>query len=264
MKSVLNEDATDLLMHIDAIGARIIVSGMKDRQQIVSEYKSRILQLGVERNLLLPTFNYDFCSRGVYDVGNDQTQLGPVNEALRVEFSLTRTRMPVFNFVNTRGQMEQEESSELDPFDKESIFGQIYKRNGLIVWFGAGLNYTTMLHHVERIVGVPYRYDKKFYGRIIDFDLSATQVCLKYHVWPRGIDLKYDWVKLELDLKTAGILQTDSKMEFVRYSKAREIVDFWVANITNNNLYCLTDESRIYVETFLQDKQRGFQIEDFE
>ncbi len=264
MKLLQNEDASDLLLHIDATGARGIVTGMKDRFQIVSEYKSKILQLGVDRNLVVPTFNYDFCSRGIYDLGNDQTQLGPVNEALRLEFSPTRTRMPVFNFVNTKGKMEQEESSELDPFDKESIFGQLYKRNGLIVWFGAGLNYTTMLHHVERIVGVPYRYDKKFYGKIIDFDLSAAEVCLKYHVWPRGIDLKYDWVKLELDLNASGILQTDSKIEFVRYSRAREIVDFWVANIAHDNLYCLTDESKIYVETFLQDRQRGFQIEDFE
>ena len=56
MKSVIDEDASEFLIHFEPFGARDLVSGIKERPQIIMEYQVLILRLGVDRNIWIPTF----------------------------------------------------------------------------------------------------------------------------------------------------------------------------------------------------------------
>ncbi|GAH09243.1 unnamed protein product, partial [marine sediment metagenome] len=53
-------------------------------------------------------------------------------------------------------------------FGKNSIFGKLHKINGKLVFFGVPFHEScTYVHYIEKMHGVPYRYMRKYRGRIL-------------------------------------------------------------------------------------------------
>ncbi|MEZ5260650.1 MAG: AAC(3) family N-acetyltransferase [Acidimicrobiales bacterium] len=117
--------------------------------------------------------------------------------------------MPVFSVCGTGAPFPGAApgDGELDPFGDRSAFAALAEADGVIVWYGAPLSSTTMIHHAERSAGGPlYRYDKHFDG-VTWAAGRQHRTSLRYHVRPWGRHLDYDWPRLAADLATHGILQ---------------------------------------------------------
>ena len=64
------------------------------------------------------------------------------------------------------------------------------------------------------------------------------------HVRPMGIHLDYDWKRLQEELISEGILQTDEEASDLKYIRARQLIEYWGNQISSGPPYLLGQQSR--------------------
>lgn len=227
-----------ILLHSDIFRIGII-DHVKDRQSICADYEQVIQQVLGARTLLIPTFNYDFCRDGIYDVQNSPSQVGALTDYYRCQ-GYPRTRTPVFNFcvVNNQGFSLREVEN---CFGVASTFGELVRQDAVIVFLGAPLSSITFLHHVEEVNDISYRFHKVFEGVVVDAGVR-TAVKLVYRVRPLDPPdaVVYDWARLQADLEDSGFLRRYSVGNGVLLVlRAREVLAHWSASIQEKERYLL-------------------------
>ena len=236
-----------------------------NRNMFIESHINKIIEITDNKKLFFPTFNYDFCKTGIYDLKNDKSKLGVISEYYRITFSEWRTKVPIFNFSGIGTMPDLNISNTYDPFGIDSLFGFLYKNNGLLLHYGSNFNTTTLIHYAERLSeNLIYRYDKNFIGNVI-FDTSIYKIELLYHVWPRNLDLKYDWRRIEDDLTTNHILyKFQHGKTIISFALITNIVNYWLKNLNSDPFYFLDDNSRILANNDFKKFKRKFLITDFE
>jgi len=133
--------------------------------------------VGEEGTLVLPTFNWDFCKGVAFDYHKTPVRTGALPKAALKREDFTRTRHPLYSFaVWGAGARELLAVDSVDSFGKGTIFEKLEQWDAKVLVIGVGaLSGTTYIHHVEQMVGVPYRYNKEFTADYID----AEGVCSK-------------------------------------------------------------------------------------
>lgn len=236
-----------VLFHTD-VTRMPIPHGAGTKRQALDVYAEALERSAGGRSVVLPTFNYDFCRGGVYDVQRDPAQVGVLNEHYRLHRADYRTRTPVFNFCGA-GRARLTRELHTNPFDEQSSFGELRRCDAAVVFLGAPLASNTFLHHVEELANVGYRYLKPFPGMVRDGDYSSELV-LRYRVRPlqAGIVI-YDWPRLSADLMDAGILRTATYGAASLLSfRAAALAEYWAGRLGENGKYLLTPASARAVE----------------
>ena len=255
-----------VLVHCDAQRTHELVKGKRSRSEIVARHLEIIKELTDGRDAWVPTFNYDFCRTGEFDNQTDPSQSGAITEAFRNSEKKWRTSCPVFSFSGV-GAIPFELSTsatEVDPFDSDSAFGELVRRDGNIVWYGAPFASTTLIHHAERCADGPvYRYDKVFLGVVTNRNISQN-IALRYHVRPMGRVLEYDWERIFQELVSLGIVQPLLKSASVYWASASALNGYLVSRVLEDPLWLLDKNSRIWVEIELSELGRPFILSDFE
>jgi len=123
-----------------------------------------------------------------------------------------------------------------------------------------------LIHYVERISNVLiYRYDKIFRGKVIDFNNNNYKCDLKYHVRPMGLNLNYDWDKIENDLiKNNIIVKYKQNRTQIILGRIDRIVDHWLKRLNDNKFYLLDTETFSIVQNIYNELERPFELSDFE
>lgn len=255
------------LVHSDAGRTHKLTAGGRSRPEILDRHTANLVGLAEGRDIWVPTFNYDFLRSGIYRVESDPSQVGPIGEYLRTSRTQWRTEYPVFNIAGTgeepSGRLE--DGATIDPFDNDSLFGVLTRLRGSILWYGAPMSSSTIIHHAERVSGGPlYRYDKLFPGAVVGTSGEAKHVTLRYHVRPWGQTLEYDWHRLESDLRAVGLISEIEQSAFVNIVIAADLVNFWMGRLRDDPLYLLDAQSREWVSRKLDVLGRRFQLGDFE
>jgi aminoglycoside 3-N-acetyltransferase len=238
----------------------------KNRFQLLDSHVQAISDLVQGRELWIPTFNYDFLSTGSFSPASDPSQVGSLNEEFRKR-AAWRTNVPVFNFCGL-GEIPIGTNLEpvVDPFDQMSVFAELVRHDGSILWYGAPFSSATFLHHVESVAGGPlYRYDKFFDGVVSTLE-STKNVTLKYHVRPLAGPVEYDWEKIVEDsVQDGAIGKVEGTENHPIFSgSARHILQSWQQRLHADPFYLLDRKSRSWIEPRVQALGRRFQIEDFE
>jgi aminoglycoside 3-N-acetyltransferase len=116
--------------------------------------------------LVVPTFTYSFPRREVFDIEASRSAMGTFAEWLRKRSDASRSCDPCYS-VAAVGARASEMTGDVssNSFDENSFFSRFAACNGKVLNlnFDAG---STFIHYVERKIGVPYRFDKTFYGTI--------------------------------------------------------------------------------------------------
>jgi aminoglycoside 3-N-acetyltransferase len=236
-----------LLLHTDLLRVGI-VERMKPREEICIDYERIVLNTCEGRPLLIPTFNYDFCRNGVYDLARSIGQVGAFSAYVGTRYASQRSRTPVFNFCIFNGpQFDRKEVT--NPFGTDSTFARLHSLDGTIAFMGASFESNTFLHYVEESLQVPYRYIKVFSGEIIENDLRSEWQ-LDYRVRPlKPLASEYDWLRLTDELQSQGILITTSagNGDLLFYYTA-DLFDYWTSRMKADPHYLLTDRSRLVAE----------------
>lgn len=253
-----------ILIHSD------LVNGMPirflNRKQYLKDSHQCMKDLCLGLDIIVPTFNYDFCKGEVYDVVRSKSQVGVYSEYYRNNIANWRSSVPIFSFSGTGKNPPISTDNLIDPFGNGSMFDYLYQTSGLLMHYGSSLDKTTLLHYVERKIGnLIYRYDKIFNGILVEEDRSSKQVSVVYHVRPKGKSLDYDWRRIEKNLIDEGIIVKYTKEHTsVILGKINDIVIYCESRMIEDPFYLLDDSTKRWV-LFNYDKlKRPFELDDFE
>jgi len=122
--------------------------------------------LGEQGVWLIPTYSYSYCKREVYDPMGTPSDVGPFTNFFRQLAGVYRSLDPIFSVAGI-GPGVEEFLADLpcDCFGLDCVYDRLLKRGGKICNVGVGIRIITFIHHVEQMMGVPYRFNKHFVGQ---------------------------------------------------------------------------------------------------
>ena len=146
-------------------------------QKIVDAIKESV---GNDGTIVMPTFTYNFFKNMPYDITNSKSVVGVLTEYFRKQPDVSRTLHPT-HCVALWGRHKNElVRIGKGTFDKDSIFEKLHKMNCKFIFFGTPFRICTFIHYIENMHKVPYRYMKKFRGKIIAYGKKYEDEFLVY------------------------------------------------------------------------------------
>ena len=145
-------------------------------KQIKKKFDSNIILDGLQNKinkngtLLLPTFNWDFCSGKEFDYLKTPSRSGSLTKIALSREDFTRTQNPIYSFAvygESKNYLKKLEHKNC--FDLNSPFGFLLKNKGKNLFIDIDYKESlTFVHVAEQHVGVNYRYLKRFNSNYID------------------------------------------------------------------------------------------------
>lgn len=254
-----------VFVHSDPFRAAPLVARTKDRNAFIQSHVDLLVASTEGRSLWMPAFNYDFPRTKLFDVANDESQLGPIPERFRTSMAEWRTPIPIFSASGTGEAPDLEWGEKTDPFGGDSLFSRLAEADGIILYYGDTFHYNTVVHYAERVAGGPmYRYDKMFPGTVINTYGNKIAGSLNYHVRPMGMDLEYDWDSVLSRALSAGACVRSEDHAQILAANAATLTQFLVDEMRRDAFSLLDDRTRKWVEPKLDQLGRRFELNDFE
>lgn len=142
------------------------LENIKTKQDYWDIFKEAIFEvIGQQGTIVVPTFSYSFCWGKTFDKFETLGTTGVFSELVRTDPDAKRSDDANFS-VTALGKNSEFFTNNLshESFGKNSFWERFVKENGKICNFNVGLYYNTFVHYIEKLIEVPYRYDKKFEG----------------------------------------------------------------------------------------------------
>ena len=244
LTSIGAHDCDVLFVHTD-ISFGIPNPLLKRKGYLECLFKS-IENLGV-RTLVFPSFTYSFCNNEVFDVKNSKTSMGALIEYIRTNKDVVRSIDPLLSFI-TIGKNKNLFDGDLgnNSLGEGSAFDRLHNTEGVkFLFFGAEFEeYFTYVHYVEKMLNVPYRFDKSFSGKIIDYNGKVYDDQHYIHTQCGGVKLK-NYAQMKSELIIDGTL------------KAKRLGNLEVVTISEKDAYSaiynrITNNINSFVEPFSQ------------
>ena len=166
LQSVGAADCDVLYIHTDmTFGLPALKRGV-----LLAELLGVIEALGV-RTLVFPCFTFSFCNNECFDVQNSRTPMGALNEYARKTGRGARSTDPLLSVYVLGDRLNLVDGLGQHSIGVDSNYDRLHHCGSEVkfLFFGADMrNCFTYTHYMEAIIGVPYRYDRKFSGRIVD------------------------------------------------------------------------------------------------
>lgn len=239
LKAVGAHDCDMLFVHTDimfGIPAREI-----KRREYLDALSEALISLKVP-TLLLPTFTFSFPNHEVYDVKNSKTSMGVLLEHMRKRpETVYRTLDPLLSISIIGKNAELFHGLGHDSLGENSAFERIHKQGGakFLIFGGEFGESLTYVHHVEKMLEVPYRYDQSFIGTIIDGEGREYESTQSIHTACGGV-LPRCFYEIEEDMVASGSMKRarlgDGKLVCVDEA---EVYDEIVRRIGENGSYFL-------------------------
>lgn len=161
------EEGDSVLIHSN-IGFFGCLMEAKNPEDYYKVFKKAIFDVvGDKGTLVVPTFSYSFCKGEVFDREKTPGICGLFSEMVRKDPDSVRSEDPNFSMVAlgkhvyhlTRNLSEQS-------FGKDSFSDRFMDIGGKICNFNLN-SASVIVHYAEKILNVPYRYDKMFTGTVV-------------------------------------------------------------------------------------------------
>lgn len=155
--------------------------------------------VGASGTILVPTYTFSFCRQEEFDLLATPTAGGPWStsagflEFVRRAPGAVRSRDPIHSVAGL-GPRAKELLRDVPNtcFGPGSVHERLLRAGAKVCTIGVGLDEATFRHHVEEVVGVPFRFKKLFTGRIRE-NRTARKTGWVYNVrilapeaWPDG------------------------------------------------------------------------------
>lgn len=152
-----------------------------------------IERVGPEGTILVPTFNWDFCSGKGFDYNKSPSQTGALGNVARKRKDFKRTKHPIYSFaVWGKGQEELCAMENKDAWGEGTPFSYMQHKagKGLILGLENTRGLTSKLHN-EQVFGVPYRYVKDFTAPYTDENGATEERTYSMNVRDYDMDPQY-------------------------------------------------------------------------
>lgn len=160
-----------------------------DRDAFLSDLQKKV---GEQGTIMIPTFNWDFCRGIAFDYYNTPCRTGALGTAALRRKDFIRTKHPIYSFAVWGKDAEYlAAQDEKNSFGENSLFDYMYKNDAKALVIGLdAMDGLTFMHHVEQMVGVPFRYDKVFAADYTDQENKTTRKEYTMYVRDLEIDAK--------------------------------------------------------------------------
>ena len=145
-------------------------------------------KVGKSGTILIPAFNWDFCKGKTFHYNRTPSMTGALGNAALRRDDFVRTKHPIYSFCVWGS--DRELLFEIDPensFGEGTVFEYLIERSAkALVIDLPSMEGISVNHHVEQMVGVPYRYHKTFTAGYIDW--NQEEKVKKYSMYVRNYD----------------------------------------------------------------------------
>lgn len=120
--------------------------------------------IGQEGTLVVPVFSYSFCEGKIFDKYKTPGVCGLLSEMVRNDPLALRSEDANFSVaaIGKKAEYLTKDAPE-HSFGPNSFWERFLKIDGKICNFNFDSG-STLFHYAEKSIGVPYRYDKPFFG----------------------------------------------------------------------------------------------------
>ena len=203
-----------------------------DRDAFIDGLKEMV---GEEGTILFPTFNWDFCKGVAFDMRKTPSKTGALTTQALKRADFKRTRHPLYSFaVWGKDTEELVNMDNENAFGPGSVFDYMYEKNAKSLVIGLHvLDGMTYVHHVEHMVGVPFRFTKYFTAPYIDMEGKEKEYTCSMYVR----DLEMNALEIEQFKPLADILEKDG----VSHTWDYKGVEFHVISLRELDTYVRKD-----------------------
>jgi len=168
-------------------GLRSVLNGHDSTSSQVNKNDSMSIT-PIEGTIVVPTFNFDFCSGKRYDPkSTPAVGMGAFSEYIRGLPATRRTKHPMQSIAVVGKDAEDLANRDtLSAFDPGSTFERMLELDYKLLLLGADIQAVSMLHYSEERAAVPYRYWKDFSGEVRTSDGWRTQT---YRMYVRDLEI---------------------------------------------------------------------------
>lgn len=167
--------------------------------------------VGPSGTILVPTYTFSFCRGEVFDLQGSPSVKGPWSptteflEYVRLLPGAIRSADPIHS-VTGIGVHAADILSDVPPtcFGEDSVPDRLRRLGAKICAVGVGLHESNFQHHVEEIVGVPFRFKKLFTGQSRNNGVTEKKGWV-YNVGILAKNGSLDEHRLEESAREAGI-----------------------------------------------------------
>jgi aminoglycoside 3-N-acetyltransferase len=145
------------------------------RSSLLSIITEIILGLGV-KTVCMPTFTFSFCNGESYDIQNSRSHMGTLNEYFRKRPDVYRSADPLMSVAAYGEDQDLVQNLGIQSTGRDSNFDKLNARQNVKFLF-LGVHpgdCFTYMHYLEWKAGVPYRYDRRFTGEVINNGASTS------------------------------------------------------------------------------------------
>lgn len=252
-KNIINQfdiNAGDTLL-VGSDIRKLSLVAMRHKEQFDANMliDSMIEKVGASGTLLLPTFNWDFCSGVAFDYKKTPSKTGSLSTIALARDDFMRTRHPIYSFaVHGKNQNMLVEMKNRSSFGADSPFAYLHEQKAKMLLIDLSIqNSFTFAHYVEEMCKADYRYMKDFTADYIDIDGNKSQET--YSMFVRDIERK---VVTALDpisdiMEEAGVLvrKNINGIDFllIDLSSAYDIIGQDIIKNEGRNLYEIVEEN---------------------
>ena len=125
----------------------------------VSSFLNLFLNKGI--TCIIPAFSYT--TNGEFHIENTKSKVGFLANYVMKNYQFERSEHPIFSYVAIGKKRKIVKSVGKSAFGKKSVHSRLLNKNTFFLNFFRPLEKgNTLIHHIEQIEKVNYRYDKKF------------------------------------------------------------------------------------------------------
>lgn len=167
--------------------------------------------VGASGTILVPTYTFSFCRGEIFDVQSTPSTKGPWSpsteflEYFRQLPGTIRSADPIHSVAGI-GPRAAEILSNVPPscFGEDSVPHRLRRIGAKICTIGVGLHESNFQHHVEEMLGVPFRFKKLFTGQIRNDGVTEKKGWI-YNVGILAKNGSLDEHRLENSAREVGI-----------------------------------------------------------
>ena len=196
-----------------------------------------ISAIGDEGTLIVPRFNFDFSTYGtLWDVRSTPSHMGIISEFVRKDPRSRKVFHPIYSFsIIGKHADELVKHRYKGGYSKDSIFHKLRILDAKIIQIDKVYKGTPLIHHVEEMVGVDYKYLKDFTGYVIDENGRKYKDTFNLYVrdWEKGYVT--DVLPIGKILEREGVMKIDKIGDAtIWYMKAEDVYHCTVNAIKKN------------------------------
>ncbi len=122
--------------------------------------------VGTSGHIVVPTFTYSIFRGECFDLSSTPSRVGVLGEVVRKDYRASRSSDPAFSMaaIGPKAEWLMQRTS-IRAFGPDTIYDRLMEFGAKALLLGVGYEALSLFMHLERLLGVPYRYEKRFYGQ---------------------------------------------------------------------------------------------------